>query len=42
MSMWTRMVIRPRAESLRARSIGLSLIVRHPVPPKVATQIAPA
>jgi hypothetical protein len=32
--MWTLMVIRPRAESLRARSIGLSLVGRHPVLPK--------
>jgi hypothetical protein len=33
-SMWTLMVIRQRAEPFRARSIGLSLIVRHPVLPK--------
>gem|GEM_PF-2094358 len=32
--MRTLMVIRPRAEPLRARSIGLSLVVRHPVLPK--------
>ena len=33
-SMWTLMVILQRAEPLRARSIGLSLIVRHHVLPK--------
>jgi hypothetical protein len=32
--MWTLMVVRPRVELLRERSIGLIFIVRHPFLPK--------
>jgi hypothetical protein len=39
-NMWTLMVVRPRVELLRARSIGLILIVSHQSSLKVATPTA--